>query len=304
MRQDMSKVIVERPRRGGSSKYNKRGRRKEILRNSIATEVNHYFNPPEQKYEDIFYCCAECTGEPWLLPLGAHEFEVPSNLEGMRPRGRGTDRKEFNENLMPLWRYLRSQVGRHWDDVYSDIREPLSTKNTIHMHVVQHLKWQVIENTYLEDNGSIYAERSYGRTECMDAPTNYKFQFYVHPVTGELCESPLKGKKLKKGTPTKLQPSTMTQFRFMDGGWYVITLEQIPKKLGTPKAYGISDRLFGGWTPFPLNYEKVGDILFPDGLSTWKREQEYGYANLYAVSKREIGKRELKVLRHMLKTET
>ena len=303
MRKDMYKVIVERPRVGRSSNYSKRGRGKEILRNSIATEAEHYFNPPEQKYEDIFYCCAECTGEPWLLPLGAHEFEVPSNLEGMRPRGRGTERKDFNENLSPLWNYLRSKVGKSWDEVYSDIRKNLSPNSTVQMHVVQHLKWQVHLDTYFAEDGLIYARTGY-RTICVEEPTWSKFPFYVHPVTRELCESPNKAKKIKKKPPvTKVQAGLMSQYRLINGLWYVVELEEIPKKFGEKNGAYPWDKVSGGFNyEPPLNFSRVGDILFPDGLSNYQREQEYVYSNLWAVSKRPIGKRERKQLKTLLKS--
>jgi hypothetical protein len=47
--------------------------------------------------------------------------------------------KGLNENLAPLRRFLVSRVGRSWDTVYSEIRTRLSPRNTIDMHVWQHL---------------------------------------------------------------------------------------------------------------------------------------------------------------------
>lgn len=61
--------------------------------------------------------------------------------EGMS-RGRGS--KRLNENLAPLKRYLNKQVGRPWDKVYSDVRQALSPRNQVHMHVIQHL-WDYVE---------------------------------------------------------------------------------------------------------------------------------------------------------------
>jgi hypothetical protein len=47
--------------------------------------------------------------------------------------------KFFNENLAPLIRFLRSRIGRRWDDVYSEICAELDTGSTVKMHVRQHL---------------------------------------------------------------------------------------------------------------------------------------------------------------------
>ena len=76
MRDDMARVIVERPRVRPHN--NRKGRR-------------------------------------WALE------DLPSH-EGMRRAAalRG-DRKELNENLAPLRRYLEGQVGRPWDKVYAEI---------------------------------------------------------------------------------------------------------------------------------------------------------------------------------------
>lgn len=47
--------------------------------------------------------------------------------------------KDFNENLAPLTRFLRSRCGRRWDDVYAEICATLDTGSTVKMHVRQHL---------------------------------------------------------------------------------------------------------------------------------------------------------------------
>ena len=91
MREDMAKVIVERPRTGGHK--NRKGR-----------------------WQD-------CT-------------ELPSQ-EGIHRRI--SDRKDLNENLAPLRRFLASQVGRPWDKVYAEICANLKPTSTVQQHVRAHL---------------------------------------------------------------------------------------------------------------------------------------------------------------------
>jgi hypothetical protein len=47
--------------------------------------------------------------------------------------------KSLNENLAPLVRFVRRQIGRRWDDVFSEICAGLDTGSTVKMHVRQHL---------------------------------------------------------------------------------------------------------------------------------------------------------------------
>jgi hypothetical protein len=86
MRSDMHKVIVERPRRLGSSGKN----RKTALRLSVSERAKAITDADD--YD---------SGHP-RASSARHE-------------------KQLNENLAPLKRYLMGQVGRPWDKVYSEI---------------------------------------------------------------------------------------------------------------------------------------------------------------------------------------
>ena len=99
MRKDMSKVIVERPRRG-TWKAGKPGRTRALV---------------------------DDDGAP-IRAKGAKE-----------PKGREPKTKWLNENLNPLKRYLASQVGRPWRKVYSEISEHLKPSSTVQQHVRDHL---------------------------------------------------------------------------------------------------------------------------------------------------------------------
>jgi len=56
----------------------------------------------------------------------------------MQP-ARSWHRKDFNENLSPLWRFLDRSVGRRWDEVYADICKKTDRRSTIGAHVFEHL---------------------------------------------------------------------------------------------------------------------------------------------------------------------
>ena len=48
--------------------------------------------------------------------------------------------KALNENLAPLRRYLERQVGRSWNQVFSEIASILRPTSTVQQHVRDHLK--------------------------------------------------------------------------------------------------------------------------------------------------------------------
>jgi hypothetical protein len=90
----MARVIVERPRRGGFSR-----------------------------------------------PGRAQPFDDLPQHESLRRRHYVTGHwKELNENLAPLRRFLERQVGRPWDKVYSEIAAHLRADNTVQQHVRDHLR--------------------------------------------------------------------------------------------------------------------------------------------------------------------
>src|ERR1700733_10559155 len=68
------------------------------------------------------------------------DLENLPDHEGMR-RGRALrgDRKQLNENLAPLRRYLEKQISRPWDKIYSEIAAHLRIDSAVQQHVRDHL---------------------------------------------------------------------------------------------------------------------------------------------------------------------
>ena len=100
MREDMSKVVVERPRWGHSLPSSK-----------TRLRIRHY--DPEKDYEDL-----------------------PKRVSGSRSKYiHAGDIKSFTDLLSPLRRFLRTNVGRPWDKVYSEMRENLDDRKVTGRHV-------------------------------------------------------------------------------------------------------------------------------------------------------------------------
>src|SRR5690349_1740048 len=64
-----------------------------------------------------------------------NDFEGPT-FSGMRA---GYGYRSLNENLAPLRRYLRAQVGRPWNNVFSEICAGIDGHNTVQQHIRQHI---------------------------------------------------------------------------------------------------------------------------------------------------------------------
>jgi len=143
MRSDMQKVIVERPRFLRARWKNK----KTALRLT------------NQQNTDAFTSGEDYDSGPTRASSSRHE-------------------KSLNENLAPLERYLKRQVGRPWNKVYSEIRERIDARSALGLHVLQHLEGYVATNTFLKD-GQVFEYRRFGWVEEVRG-------LYVHPASGLL----------------------------------------------------------------------------------------------------------------------
>ena len=82
--------------------------------------------------------------------------------------------KGFNDKLGPLYRWLKAQVGRPWDDVYSQVCGMFDTRTTAGRHIVfDHLLYSV----ETEPN---YSDWNYRYSNLEDRTMSYsKHAFYV-----------------------------------------------------------------------------------------------------------------------------
>jgi hypothetical protein len=180
MREDMAKVIVERPRiRPFSSR---KGRRR----------------------------------DPDDLPF-REGFRRAASLRG--------DRKQLNENLKPLRRYLERQVGRPWNKIYSEIAAHLRADSAVQQHVRDHLRDFVAVKPQRLDAGWRGHDLWYQ-------------PFYVDSSTGLLRRTDqLPEEKRRRRAARRPQPAPVERVALPDdrelhrlnGLWYEIQLAPLPK---------------------------------------------------------------------------
>lgn len=139
----MAKVVTERPRRGHANPSKKTGKR-----------------------------------------LSKDEFDKDDHGSTRAPVSRkrqyGYDAKGFTDVLGPLRGYLKKQVGRPWNKVFSELSQFLDKRSITGQHIFDHVKWEIILNVRIGDDGIIYEYPArYGYLASLGNGT-----LYVHPVTG------------------------------------------------------------------------------------------------------------------------
>lgn len=212
MRRDMSKVVVERPRYGSSIPSRKWSGR-------IAAE-------PGSDYDD----------QPKFAPGG-------------RVRQYGYEHRRFTDVLGPLRRFLRSNLGRPWNKVYSELCENLDRRKVTGQHIFDHLRSEVATDCFEGQDRKVYQVR--WNTDEVEG-------FYVHPRTGLLLFAPRKSKREWK--KEKLLAQAMNEvkldrehsYRLIDENWFLVTyrwFEGGRDKKRNPMVYDIvcRDRVRLNW---------------------------------------------------------
>jgi len=263
MREDMYEIIIERPRRG--SRWMDYPRRAQRVDPKVAARRD-----PDS---------------------------LVANL-GMK-RGAKAARlcKSLNENLTPLRRYLERQVNRPWDKVWSEISAHLESGNTVQQHVRDHVEDFVSFRTF-ERDGTIYLVGRSGRPWKL---TDGFDRLYVDPRTGILRKNKhyrnwakigrdrtIAAEKHRATRMRELGPMRQA-LRLDDNCWWEVRLAAIPMRTVTT-----SSRRFGPW-----QYTVEGefrDVVRAAKLSTLPRIDLYGREGVYAVSKRQLSKKEIAAL--------
>jgi hypothetical protein len=142
------------------------------------------------------------------------DYEGQTFVSSARRRQYGWYSKEFSDFLSPLRRYLRRQVGRPWDKVYSEIRK--AVPNGLHGdHLWMHIKSEVEINCF-EREGRVFTRPRYFHAEVEVSG------LYVQPRTGLLCYKRRASKELKQPTASlnQIAISDNEEYRRINGLWF------------------------------------------------------------------------------------
>jgi hypothetical protein len=213
MREDMGKVLVERPRLGrwrGASR-------------------------PGKGYAKRLKKCLDAG-------------DSPPAREGMKA-SHASDRKSFNEHLGPLRRFLDANVGRPWDKVYSEICKHVDRGNVVQKHVLTHLFQYVVVHTVMIDGQPCRGE-AYARLYGQPLRTGHSHhQWYVCPKSGLLRKSKYVPRQRRRLDPPRRVVLNKSQVcLFLGGQWELVTVAALP---GLYQPQRVADvvlkRQTGGW---------------------------------------------------------
>jgi hypothetical protein len=144
--------------------------------------------------------------------------ELLPKFEGMkRPHA---CRKGLTDLLGPLKRWLHSQVGRPWNDVYSEACAVIKSDSVIRAHVKTHLLEFVQRDTFMHDGQASYLDTGGGVIRPVLAEKFFRRAFYVHPETG----------LLEKIEPVSRKRWNAGRYRERDERWWIrrnLALQQI-----------------------------------------------------------------------------
>lgn len=210
-------------------------------------------------------------------------------------------RKWLNENLNPLRRYLCRQVGRRWDEVYSELCANIDRRNTVQQHIHQHLEDFVALRVQAID-GVLHYQLGYGGLRQL--ADRWTPKLYVDPASGlllvnhegvqaqrEARREYARARQLR--VPVDVQPvDELHQLRRIDGIWYEIELAPLPMVAAAPAGvkrpaakpiapYDVIARRPARWT---------GKCCGRHGCDACA---PYGRPGLYARSKRQLNRHEL-----------
>jgi hypothetical protein len=203
--------------------------------------------------------------------------EALPKSEGMRRPY--TNRKWFGEHLGPLKRWLRSNRGRSWNEVYSEACQVIKPSDPVRLHIKFHMLEMVERNTFLQE-GDVWCHRRSQAVRLSDLgghpiwPT-----FFIHPVTGLLLEVPSKPKRNRE-TRYRARPQHrwLKEFRLLmnlNGYWFECHLIEFPRHFE------------GGDSPLRYDLTSHRFIEPSRGLEIYGKRA-------YCAKKRQLSRKELK----------
>ncbi len=127
--------------------------------------------------------CRSRRAPPYPRVERAHVTRRFDELPSREAMGRGYREKSLNENLAPLARWLRAQVGRPWRLVYAELSAHLSPSSAVKQHVRDHVQDYVATRVF-EKGGALYGSSSRGTYRL--GLYRRRVELYVCPRTGLL----------------------------------------------------------------------------------------------------------------------
>lgn len=218
---------------------------------------------------------------------------VPTKQGMRRPY---LERKEFGDYLTPLKGFLRKNVGRPWDKVFSELNSALQGGGTVVEHVKVHLRGYVeLHPVFI--NGKPHDSPPYH----MDGPHPLNNTFYVDQ-RGILRHAKARTRKRQKPVIEHVKID-LTAFHKIDGLWYCVWTKTLPMAdRAHPPIY---DLVLKKWVRCvghkPFSWRKVAEAVevlsyrweVAGTSGTWELDRLHG-SNRVAYRKESISSRTIR----------
>lgn len=215
-----------------------------------------------------------------------YSSHVGAKKSAMRTKN-GWERKDFGENLQPLWRFIDRSVGRPWDAVYKDISKNTDKRSTVGAHTFQHL-WGFVERHPIMVDGIPHAPPT--RWQAQPIVYRGKFGFSKQFWVGKdgILRRGLKPQKSKydlkqeeEALECKQSLIQVDQFNWLSRHpdtkiWILLTYQ--PQEWLTKKAIRFGQEK--DWYNYPVEYERKvrlhQPVSPPNGLKWFPGEKALG----------------------------
>lgn len=202
--------------------------------------------------------------------------------------GRGYATKELNENLQPLQRYVARQVGRPWRLVHAEISQRLSVRSAVQKHVLDHLREIVAESVWWRGDVVFHADR-FGGVRPLESWGSWR-RYFVCPKTGLLRVAPPRRRvSTALPDPNRRVIDATSELRRLAGVWFEVSVGEIPlAEEARVACFDVIERRAPERPrPFAFRNQLRGETKPAPPPVLWE-------AGRYAVSKRQLSKRELR----------
>jgi hypothetical protein len=227
-----------------------------------------------------------------------NDFDGPMHL-GMRA---GYGYRGLNENLAPLRRHLRAQLGRPWNKVFSEICAGIDRRNTVQQHIHQHIRDFVAIDVGIRE-GRLVDLAGHGRF--LRADFAIYQELYVDPRSGlirlnknyrswRLAAADSRKREADEIAARRRVVDGQTLLLLLQGIWFRVEVAVLPKERiieevidGQKKRRGVTEWRYDVVLRKSVSRAATADIR--------RCERLYGLGDLYAVSKRQLSSREIKL---------
>jgi hypothetical protein len=217
---------------------------------------------------------------------------------GMRA---GYDSRGLNENLAPLRRYLLAQLGRPWNNVFSEICAGIDGCSTVQQHVHQHIHEFIAVDVEVRDGRLIDVGNRGGY---LGRGRSISQELYVDPRTGLICLNRHYRFSRRDATRDLLRETAevaagrrtvdeRTLFLRVEGIWYLVELGVLPKERVVQSVVDSTRRRRVFAEP---RYDVVLRRAVSRSVQADLKQCKllYGSTDFYAQSKRQLSSREIK----------